>query len=142
MNGVFKYLISDLVYSLKSPKKEQFSLSFVLYMFGVLFKVSKNELMVEMMTVVLFGYYSLIKINKIIEESRFSYIDSYNKRWNFKTMWDQFDSELEIYNQRVFEITAKNPDKNQGRSLTKIAIVSDTLYLFGYVTNPKFQEHV
>jgi hypothetical protein len=74
-----------------------------LYILGVLYKGIKNPLLIEIITIVIFGNYSLIKVTSKIEDCRFSYLDSYNKRWSFKNMWDPFDDWLAIYHKYTFD---------------------------------------
>lgn len=57
-------------------------------------------------------------------------------------MWDAFDEEFSIYNKYVFDQEDKPLSTKTGRRLSNLGIVTDTLYLFGIVTNPKFNEQV
>lgn len=66
VNALLTYLISDTIYCLKSSKKEQFSTSFCLYILGVIFKALKNPLLIEILTIVIFGHYSLVKVTSRI----------------------------------------------------------------------------
>ena len=53
-------------------------------------------------------------------------------------MWDPFDDELAIYHKYIFDQQERNLAKNPKAGFSNIGIVTETLYLFGIVTNPKF----
>lgn len=142
VNAICTYLLSDIIYNLRSNKTEQFSTGFCLYMLGVIYKNIKNPLLIEILTVLVFGNYSLVKVTTKIEENRYSFLDSYNKKWTFKSMWDAFDEEFLIYNKYVFDQQESGSPVKAGRRLSNLGFLNDTLYLFGIVTNPKFNEQV